>query len=286
MPRLIVNADDFGLTDGVNVAIERAHRTGVLTSTTVLVNQGAAAGAEAIARSNPELGFGLHVNLTLGQPVSDPADVRSLVDADGRFRTHGELLKGVWTRRVDQREIRREVAAQLDYLRRLGVEPTHWDSHEAAAFWPGLVEPAAAAAAAGGIRAARSPRVWIMGTTPRWDRLRWTVQRPRRLATQAARWRARRTLRKRFALPDWRLSPNLDWTDDRPYRERWLRAFSQVPDGCAEIVSHPAVVDDELREVTPGLTDPRAVDAEVLESPEVAETVHSNGISLISFRQL
>src|SRR5262245_60919462 len=81
---LIVNADDFGLTEGVSRGILEAHARGIVTSTTLLVNRGVG-GQQLEQLRGSGLGVGLHVNLTLGAPVSDPRRVPSLIDVEGRF---------------------------------------------------------------------------------------------------------------------------------------------------------------------------------------------------------
>jgi chitin disaccharide deacetylase len=286
--RLIVNADDFGLTEGVNRAIEEAHSQGLLTSTTVLVGRDAAQAAGDVSRRCPDLGFGLHVNLTLGPPISDPGSVRTLVDDEGRLMPPGRLLKRVVRGQVDAADVRREVAAQAARLRSFGVEPTHWDSHQAMGFWPGVVGPAAVAAAEAGIPCARSPRVWITdrrrrnAAAARWA---WRLGKPRRIATESARRVALATLSRRFTLPRWRLSPNLvEGIED--YATRWRVAFDALPPATAEMVSHPGYVDDELREVTPGLVDDRSVDLQVMKDPKLAERLRDGGVELVNFRAL
>ncbi|MDB5447314.1 MAG: hopanoid biosynthesis associated protein HpnK [Phenylobacterium sp.] len=86
MKQLIVTADDFGAALAVNAAVERAHAEGVLTAASLMAGAPAAADAVARARRLPGLRVGLHVVLTDGRPVSDPAAIPDLVGADGRFR--------------------------------------------------------------------------------------------------------------------------------------------------------------------------------------------------------
>ena len=124
--RLIVNADDFGLTRGVSRGILRAHREGLVTSATVLANLAPAPELDAEAAVRPRLGLGLHLNLTWGDPVSPPETVSSLVDAEGRFGRDLAALQ----ERVRPDDVRRESEAQIEaFARRFGRAPTHLDSH-------------------------------------------------------------------------------------------------------------------------------------------------------------
>ena len=124
--RLIVNADDFGLTGGVSRGILRAHREGLVTSTTVLASLPAQPELDATAAASPGLGLGLHFNLTWGRPVSPAETVASLVDADGRFGRDLAALQ----ERARPDEVRRECEAQIEaFARRFGRGPTHLDSH-------------------------------------------------------------------------------------------------------------------------------------------------------------
>jgi predicted glycoside hydrolase/deacetylase ChbG (UPF0249 family) len=124
--RLIVNADDFGLTAGVSRGILRAHRDGLVTSTTVLASLAPQPELDAAAASERRLGLGLHFNLTWGRPVSPADAVSSLVDAEGSF---GRDLAALGDRaRPD--DVRREADAQIEaFRRRFGRMPTHLDSH-------------------------------------------------------------------------------------------------------------------------------------------------------------
>ncbi len=85
LKRLIVNADDFGRTAGINRGIIAAHERGIVTSATLMVNYAPAAEAAALARQNAGIGVGLHVALTGGPPALPPEQIRTLVDVQGRF---------------------------------------------------------------------------------------------------------------------------------------------------------------------------------------------------------
>jgi predicted glycoside hydrolase/deacetylase ChbG (UPF0249 family) len=131
MPKyLIINADDYGMSPGVSRGILEAHATGIVTSTTALVNTPWAAESLALAVARaPRLGLGLHVNLSFGCPASYPNLVPSLVGADGRFFQGQRLLQAMQHfRRAD---VRREVGAQFERFATLaGRTPDHLDSHQ------------------------------------------------------------------------------------------------------------------------------------------------------------
>ena len=124
--KVIFNADDFGASIGVNLGIIDAHQYGVLTSTTLLINMPHTEHAIALAKNHPNLGIGLHLNLTLGQPVTK--NVPSLTDADGNFYhpTSIEFKEMV----INQDELEAEWRGQIEqFIQLAGRIPTHLDSH-------------------------------------------------------------------------------------------------------------------------------------------------------------
>jgi predicted glycoside hydrolase/deacetylase ChbG (UPF0249 family) len=126
LKRLIVNADDFGRSAGVDAGIERAHREGIVTSATLMTNAPSSAHAGERARATPTLGVGVHLVLTYGRPLTDPSRIASLVRENGSFFRPKELL----ARRIDRDEALLEYRAQFARARELiGREPTHVDSH-------------------------------------------------------------------------------------------------------------------------------------------------------------
>jgi predicted glycoside hydrolase/deacetylase ChbG (UPF0249 family) len=128
MKRLIVNADDFGRSRGVNAGVLRAHRDGIVTAATLMAIAPATDDAARGARATPSLDVGVHLTLTYGRPISDPATVPSLVERDGSFpRAPGAFLG---TGRADRDEALVEYRAQYARARELlGRKPTHLDSH-------------------------------------------------------------------------------------------------------------------------------------------------------------
>jgi len=129
--RIIINADDFGLCEGVNRAVAEAHTKGILTSATIMTNMPAAAEAIEIAKQLPDIGIGVHLNLTDGQPVSKDADVRLLVNTDGHFAHSPTRLsfRSFISPRF-RNAVKVELAAQIRWAVERDLRPTHLDSHK------------------------------------------------------------------------------------------------------------------------------------------------------------
>jgi predicted glycoside hydrolase/deacetylase ChbG (UPF0249 family) len=206
--RLIVNADDFGLTRGVSEGILAAHRHGIVTSTTVLVNS--SIGAEHVARARDSgLGIGLHVNLTLGRPLTSGA---SLVDGSGRFVRDARRAAA----RAEGRDVDVEIAAQverfMDLFRR---PPTHLDTHHHVGMLSPVRESVLALAGSVGV--------------------------PVRSQDATARARARSAGLKTPEHFFGESGPGAYWTPARTLAH--LRA---LPPGTSEFMAHPGWFDDDL----------------------------------------
>lgn len=142
--KLVVNADDLGYTPGVTRGIVRAHRDGIVTAATLMVNAPDTDGAARAARETPTLDVGVHLVFTYGRPLTDPARIPSLVDADGRFPRVSDVTR---ERRADGDEVFAEARAQYERARELlGREPTHLDTHHWIHDVPGIEEGVAALA--------------------------------------------------------------------------------------------------------------------------------------------
>lgn len=137
--RIIINADDFGLCDGVNEAVDQAHSDGILTSATIMANMPAAEKAVKIAKKLPSLGLGVHLNLNEGRPISKDPCIDRLLDADGQFAYSPFILSLLSLAGHKIREaIRAELAAQIQWVIDHGLKPTHLDSHKHIHSFPAL----------------------------------------------------------------------------------------------------------------------------------------------------
>jgi hopanoid biosynthesis associated protein HpnK len=157
--RLILNADDFGLTPGVNRAIAELHAAGALTSATLMATGAAFEDAVAIAKANPNLGVGCHIVLTDGIPVMPPHSIPTLLGPDGRtFRPKlTSFIRDLFLGRIRQAEIQKEVVAQIRVLQKAGIRPTHLDSHKHTHLFPAVTTSLTNAAQRTKVQAIRNP---------------------------------------------------------------------------------------------------------------------------------
>ncbi len=295
MRLLIVNADDFGLTDGVNRGVLEGHQRGIVTSTTLLASAPAFDSAVSLARSAPRLGVGVHLNLTLGHAIAKPAETGSLTDARGRFRySPGGLAQAVLLGRARPREIEREWAAQIEKISRAGIAVTHLDGHKHVHMLPGMAPIIVRLTRQFGISAVRCAAESQVPLAPLFRRA-WQASGPRtalgllkqnlkaRLVSALAQTFRRRMQQANVALPmhfyGFTETGFLD-------AHRLHEILRNVPEGSSELMCHPGYSDDALRQAETRLLGQRNNELEALTSPSVRELLEELGIQLITFREL
>ena len=128
--RLVVNADDFGRSHSINQAVVRAHREGILTSASLMVNGEAADEAIELARQNPRLGVGLHVSLVCGTAALPQHAIPGLVDAAGQFSNHSVASAIRYYFRPSLKpQLELEIQAQFARFRKTGLPLDHVNGH-------------------------------------------------------------------------------------------------------------------------------------------------------------
>jgi predicted glycoside hydrolase/deacetylase ChbG (UPF0249 family) len=267
MPRLIVNADDFGLTSGVNRAVAECNRAGALTSATLMACSHQAAAAMALAKQLPSLGVGCHVVLLDGVPAAPPERIASLLapaatpgEAPQFRRTLSTFVRDLALGRILPIHIEREATAQISRLQHAGLRPTHVDTHKHTHMFPAVLAAVCRATAACGVPAIRNP------FEPAWSQRR-TPNAPlvRRLEV-----RALGSLQRNFAATVRRhglrtTSGSLGVLATGSLDAVTLQSIlGRLPDGTWELVCHPAYVDDALYAVNTRLTASRQVELESL----------------------
>jgi hopanoid biosynthesis associated protein HpnK len=288
--RLIVNADDFGFTAGVNRGIVEAHRRGIVTSSTLMANGPAFEDAVRLAKSVPRLSVGCHIVLIDGEPVLDPELLPSLTSAHSGGGRFGDGLKSFAARalagRLGPGQIEAEAGAQIRKLQAAGITVSHLDTHKHTHLFPAVLRPLLRAARACGVNAIRNPfgprkplKSAELLTRPNlWAR----YAEVRILRTLAARFRDA-AQRDGIATPDGTLGIVVTGALD----EKLFRAIGEIiPQGTWEFVCHPGYNDDELKSARTRLRQSRETELHVLTMPEARELLSHQGIELISYYDL
>ena len=272
MRQLVVNADDFGFTEGVNRGIVDAMRKGILRATTLMANGAAFDHAVALANDNPALDVGVHGVLIQGEMLTKRG--RRLPSTLSQFL----IARRTWLTRT---MIRAELEAQIDKIRQAGIEPTHIDMHKHTHVAPDVLKVVLDLAEDHGIRWVRTPydiprlvSAWRLPT-------RALLLQPLLRSTER---RFRTTIRQKgvratdhfagFALTGNLATPNL------------LRLLPKLPEGSTELMAHPGYNDAELNRARTRLTWEREVELKALMDPTVAEAAAAAGIEICSFADL
>jgi len=295
MRRLIVNADDFGFTAGVNRAIAEAHRSGIVTSSTLMANGRAFEDAVGLAKTMPRLSVGCHVVLIDGEPIVEAKRIPSLISKSSTSASSGgarfrDGLKSFAVRalagRLNADEIEAEAAAQIRKLQLAGIPVSHLDTHKHTHLFPSVLRPLLRAARSCGVQAVRNPfgprRLLQAGEL---------LKRPS-LWTRSAEMRILRTLAVKFrntARQDGVLTPDgsLGVVVTGSLDEKLFRAMAEIiPEGTWEFVCHPGYNDDDLKAAKTRLRESRATELRLLTMPEARQILLKHGIELISYRDL
>jgi len=287
MKELILNADDFGFTQGVNEGIILAHRDGVLTSATLMATGPAFEDAVERAKSNPKLGIGCHLVLTGGIAVAPRKEISTLVDRDGRLpRSLAALVWRVSSGLVRTIHIERELRAQIEKIRGAGIEPTHVDTHKHTHVHPRIMSALGRVAREFGITRVRNP---VENLRDSWRSTRGGApgslsQLPGAVAVRAVT-PCLRAISRHYGLrsPDHFLGLAMT---GRLGTAALCRLIDTVPDGRTEIMVHPGVYDAGLAASGSRLRMERQTELEGLLAPETRRAIVERGIGLITYREL
>jgi hopanoid biosynthesis associated protein HpnK len=284
--RLVVSGDDFGAAPEVNAAIVRAHRDGILTSTSLMVSGDAAAEAVALARENPGLAVGLHLVLVQGRPAARRDEIPVLLTAEGAFR-RAPVATGIryawqYLFRAGREQLRREIEAQLAAFAATGLRLSHVDGHLNMHLHPMVLPILLELAPRYDVRAVRLSREDLRAAL-RFDR--------RHLARKLAEGAVFQVL---AAYLEPRLRAAGIVTADRVYgmhqtghvNERYLlELIAALPPGVSEIYCHPSEgVSSALGPYQLGYD--QAGELAALLSPRVRAAMRAAAVELVSYPQL
>jgi hopanoid biosynthesis associated protein HpnK len=281
--RVILTGDDFGIAVPVNEAIEEAHRSGVLTTASLMVSGAAADDAVRRARRLPGLRVGLHVVLVEGRPVLHPSEVPDLVDAEGEFSTRlvRTGMKYVFSRAA-RRQLAAEIRAQFEAFRSTGLELDHANAHNHMHLHPTILALILRIGREFGLRAVRVPREPIFRS---WGAARRSL--PRRLAWSLFLSPQLGLMRIRLKRADLRANDFVFGLHDSGAMgaDLFLRILDRLPEGVTEIYFHPATRRcPEIDRSMPGYR--HEDELRTLTSGDVRLALHSGGVERIAFGDL
>jgi len=267
--KLIVNADDFGISEAVNRGIAEAHDRGIVTSTSLMATGAAFEHAVELARSRPRLAVGVHLVLSEHAPLTGAA-ARSLAGPDGNFLPHVvQLLRRALQRGISGAEVREELDAQIRRVRSAGMAISHLDGHQHAHVLPGVARVVAELAAEHGIAAVRYPV----------ERVRaYMLRHGRRLAEQAVlslfcASSPLKPLRRSDDFVGFYFGGRLD-------EGNLATVLAGLPAaGTVELMCHPG---DERMQPTDRWEYAWAAERDALTSPRIRELIAARGVQLVS----
>jgi hopanoid biosynthesis associated protein HpnK len=269
--RLIVNADDFGLSQSVNEAVIRAHRDGILTSASLMVNEPGCGEAVKLAKENPRLGVGLHLTLLMGRSALSPQKIPGLVNSRGEF-SNSPVGTGMsyFFKRGLRDQLRAEIHTQFEKFHATGLPLDHVNGHLHLHLHPVIFRILMEDAEKLGIKQMRLTRD-CLARSRRMAGGRWFYRVSHAAIYEWLSRRARGPLRQRgiqHAQITFGLLQNA-----RVDEEYILRLLPELPPGDSELYSHPSL--DEFKP-----------EFDALVSPRVKELVKKLGIELIRYQDL
>ncbi len=280
MRRLIVNADDFGLTSGVNRGIVEAHARGIVTSSTLMACGAAFDDAVALAQQTPSLSIGCHVLLVDASPLLDLSHVSSLAFSNsGSVRFHESILSFAClaaARRLQEDQIEAEIMAQIQKLQNAGIQVSHLDSHKHTHMFPAVFRPMLRAAKKCGIRAIRNPfEPLIFASARQWKR-----------SFQLGLLRSLRASFRKALKESGMQTPDgcIGIISTGGLTQEVFRGLiERLPEGTWEFVSHPGYTDVDLDAVKTRLRASRENELAILTSQETKDLLHREKVELISY---
>ena len=246
MRRIIINADDFGLSNGVNKGIAKLVKKGVVTSISFMVNLPGFEDGVNIAKSFPDLSVGIHLNLTYGYPLLPPDDIKTLVNNENSFKSDVKWLR----LNADSLELEKEFRAQIERFLATGIPLTHLDTHHNLQDNERVLEILIALAK------------------------EYHISTFRRLKSKIL---SRSGILTTDTCTQWGF-----WDDDAP--EIFRKLLTNLGPGVTEITCHPGYVDQDLTEISPW-TLQREKELKFFSKKETRDMIKESDAELISFHQ-
>ena len=267
--RLIVNADDFGLTQGINQGIIDTFKNGIVSRASIIVNTKFFDHALALSRENPSLGLGIHLVLVEEQPISDTRTIKSLVDSKGKLlKNYQQFLYRYFKNQIDFQEISIELEAQIKKALNSGIKLTHLDSHQHLHVLPGICKIVKELMEKYGIKNIRMPSITLKN--------RFSVKSHALsiFSSQSIKF----FKNSEITHPDYVLGIG---TSGVLNEQRLVQLVKNCDSGTSEIVCHPGFSDLDFKEHYAHWQYNPEIELEALKSSQIKDLIRQLNIELI-----
>lgn len=271
MKKLIVSADDFGLTRGINRGIIKSFREGVVTSASLIANMPSFEHTVDLAKCNPDLVIGIHLNLLKGKPLQPVSRVPSLVNTNGIFYTLPEFIKRLFFRKIMFEEVENELKSQIEKILAADVKVTHLDSHRHFHIYPPILEVTIRLSHEYGINKIRHPR----GVSNFPHSLK-------ELSLMYFSWKSQDVLKKNNIEHNHFFLDLLKIERAKDPLSAFARFCRDFPKGVTELDCHPGFVTEDLDGVEATIHN-REKQIEILTNRNVLKLLEKYKIKLISY---
>ena len=273
--RVIVNADDFGLTESVNDAVIACHQAGIVKSTSVLANGDGLCDALEKFGDHPGLGLGLHLTLVYGEPAASPENVSSLIFKNGKLAAgYPKFARRYFPGRIKISEVEYEWESQYEKL--AGYKIDHLDSHQHLHLLPGLFKLVVKLALKWGIHYVRVPfenfKIGLPGTTALSGKVLnfYTIGKKNLLAEN----NLKTTGNFYGSSFSGAMTENV-----------WSKLWAQIPAGLTEIMCHPGIENEQARQLY-GWANKWEDEYRALTDPKTLVQARESGVVFTSFTEI
>jgi len=287
--KLIINADGFGFTPGVNKGIMESIERGLVSSISCVVNFPYIKEISKIVKNYSHLSIGIHLNLSVGKPVSNKKEIPSLVSSSSEFYGE-EFTKRLLIGKIKFKDIIKELEAQVNLLEQLVPYISHFDGHQNKHLYPSFFLAAISVGKKHNIKKMRCHRrhIFVNNVAHRKKLLlNYYTKNPVRVFSHLYGWILTNLTNSIMGIKtaDRLISPAYLDNSKKYFLETWVNIMKTLPKGVSEIYCHPGYPDNILRKYAK-YVDERELEVEILTSDALKKAILAYEVEVISFDEL
>ena len=288
MRKLIVNADGFGFTYGINKGILESVAAGIVTSTSCNVNFPYIDDVVELMKQNRNISIGLHLNVNVGKSILPASRIPSLLNSEGEFLGE-QFQRRFFTGKIKINEIEMELDAQIRKLQSYNVKISHLDGHQNKHLYPGYFDVVLRLGKKHGIKRIRCHKryLFVKDVDNRTKQLiKYYLTHPQQIITHSfARFQMIKAQWKGFRMADRLITPAYIDNSFKYNLDTWITIIKNLPEGINEIYCHPGYADTELCKYAKYVHE-REIEVKILTDPVLKNYIADKKIKLISFNEV